>query len=125
MNPSLPSIALRGGAIIEGSYTPGWINSIGDGASGLEISALAGKYLADWLAVSGEVGYRDRDEGVPADLFVNLSGGVLFENIGLGINYKLVDAQSGLQIGVSPDSVPRHGAFFPGWRKTSSSSAER
>lgn len=97
--PSLPSIALRGGAIIEGSYTPGYINSIGDGASGLEVSALAGKYFADWVAVSGEVGYRVRDEGVPSDLFVNVSGGVLFENIGLGINYKLVDAQSGLQIG--------------------------
>lgn len=102
VKPSLPSIALRGGAIIEGSYTPGYINSIGDGASGLELSALAGKFLADWLAVSGEVGYRIRDEDVPEDLFVNLSGGVLFENIGLSVNYKLVDAQSGLQIGVPP-----------------------
>lgn len=97
--PSVPSIALRGGAIIEGSYTPGYINSIGDGASGLEVSALAGKYFADMFAVSGEVGYRVRDEDVPEDLFVNLSGGVLFENIGLSVNYKLVDAQSGLQIG--------------------------
>ena len=108
MNPSMPSIALRGGAIIEGSYTPGYINSIGDGASGLEVSALAGKYLADWLAVSGEVGYRVRDEDVPEDLFLNLSGGVLFENIGLSVSYKLVDAQSGLQIGVPP--------FTPGGR---------
>ena len=99
VKPSLPSIALRAGAIIEGSYTPGWINSIGDGASGLEVSALAGKYLADWVAVSGEIGYRDRDEGVPADFFFNVSGGVLLDNIGLGVNYKLVDAQSGLQIG--------------------------
>ncbi len=108
VNPSMPSIALRGGAIIEGSYTPGYINSIGDGASGLEVSALAGKYLADWLAVSGEVGYRVRDEDVPSDLFLNLSGGVLFENIGLSVNYKIVDAQSGLQIGVPP--------FTPGGR---------
>ena len=111
VKPSLPSIALRAGAIIEGSYTPGYINSIGDGASGLEISALAGKYLADWLAVSGEIGYRDRDEDVPADLFVNVSGGVLFENIGLSVNYKLVDAQSGLQIG-GPGFSPT-GRVFP------------
>lgn len=110
VNPSLPSIALRGGAIIEGAYTPGWINSIGDGASGLEVSALAGKYLADWLAVSGEVGYRVRDEDVPSDLFFNVSGGVLFENIGLGVNYKLVDAQSGLQIG-GPGFSPVTGVF--------------
>ncbi len=99
VKPSLPSLALRGGAIIEGSYTPGYINSIGDGASGLEASALAGKWLTDWLAISGEVGYRVRDEGVPSDLFVNVSGGVLVDNIGLSVNYKLVDAQSGLQIG--------------------------
>ena len=108
VRPSLPSIALRGGAIIEGSYTPGYINSIGDGASGLEASALAGKWLTDWLAVSGEVGYRVRDEDVPSDVFVNVSGGVLFDNIGLSVNYKLVDAQSGLQIGVPP--------FTPGGR---------
>ncbi len=99
VNPSLPSIALRGGAIIEGSYTPGYINSIGDGASGLEVSALAGKFFADMFAVSGEVGYRVRDEDVPTDFFFNVSGGMLVDNIGLGVNYKLVDAQSGLQIG--------------------------
>ena len=99
VNPSLPSVALRAGAIIEGSYTAGYINSIGDGASGLEVSALAGKYFADRFAVSGEVGYRVRDEDVPSDIFLNVSGGVLVDNIGLSVNYKLVDAQSGLQIG--------------------------
>ena len=105
--PSLPSIALRGGAIIKGSYTTGAINAIGDGASGLEVSALAGKFFADMFAVSGEVGYRVRDENVPEDLFVNVSGGLLFENIGLNVNYKIVDAQSGLQIGGPGFSPPR------------------
>ena len=99
VNPSLPSVALRAGAIIEGSYAPGYINSIGDGASGLEVSALAAKVFADRFAVSGEVGYRVRDEDVPSDIFLNVSGGVLLDNIGLSVNYKLVDAQSGLQIG--------------------------
>ena len=99
VNPSMPTVSLRGGAIIAGSYATGAINAIGDGASGLEVSALAGKFLADWLAVSGEVGYRVRDGNVPEDLFVNVSGGVLLDNIGLSVNYKLVDAQSGIQIG--------------------------
>ena len=103
--PSLPSIALRGGAIIKGSYTTGAINAIGDGASGLEVSALAGKYFADMFAVSGEVGYRVRDADVPEDLFVNVSGGMLVDNIGLSVNYKLVDAQSGLDIG-GPGFLP-------------------
>lgn len=111
VKPSLPSIALRGGAIIEGSYAAGYINSIGDGASGLEVSALAGKYFADRFAVSGEVGYRVRDEDVPSDVFVNVSGGVLVDNIGLSVNYKLVDAQSGLQIG-GPGFTPT-GRVFP------------
>ena len=110
VKPSLPSIALRGGAIIAGSYTPGYINSIGDGASGFEVSALAGKYFMDRFAVSGEVGYRDREGDVPADFFLNVSGGVLVDNIGLSVNYKLVDAQSGLQIGVSP-FTPIGGVF--------------
>lgn len=108
VKPSLPSLALRAGAIIAGSYDAGYINSIGDGASGVEVSALAGKFFADRFAVSGEVGYRDREGDVPADVFVNVSGGVLVDNIGLSINYKLVDAQSGLQIGVPP--------FTPGGR---------
>ena len=107
VNPSMPTVSLRGGAIIAGSYATGAINAIGDGASGLEVSALAGKFLADWLAVSGEVGYRVRDGNVPEDLFVNVSGGVLLDNIGLSVNYKLVDAQSGLQIGIARDSSPQ------------------
>ena len=107
VNPSLPSIALRGGAIIKGSYATGAINALGDGASGLEVSALAGKYFADMFAVSGEVGYRVRDENVPEDFFFNVSGGLLFENIGLNVNYKIVDAQSGLQIGGLGFSPPR------------------
>ncbi|MCY3955197.1 MAG: hypothetical protein OXF47_04285 [Nitrospira sp.] len=110
VKPSLPSLALRGGVIIAGSYEAGWINSIGDGASGFEVSALAGKYLTDWLAVSGEVGYRDREGDVPADLFVNVSGGVLVDNIGLSVNYKLIDAQSGIQIG-GPGFSPTTGVF--------------
>lgn len=107
VNPSLPTVALRGGAIIKGSYETGAINAIGDGASGLEISALAGKYFADMFAVSGELGYRVRDKDVPADLFFNVSGGLLFENIGLNVNYKIIDAQSGLQIGGPGFSPPR------------------
>ena len=107
VNPSMPSVALRGGAIIAGSYDTGAINAIGDGASGLEVSALAGKYFADMFAVSGELGYRVRDKDVPSDIFFNVSGGLLFENIGLGVNYKIVDAQSGLQIGGPGFSPPR------------------
>ncbi len=107
-NPSLPTVALRGGAIIAGSYETGAINALGDGANGLELSALAGKYFADRVAMSGEVGYRGRDENVPEDFFLNVSGGVLVhDRVALGINYKLIDAQSGLQIGTPPFTASR------------------
>ena len=100
VRPSLPSVALRAGAIIAGDYETGHINAIGDGGNGVELSALVGKFITDRVALSGEVGYRDRDNDVPADFFLNLSGGVLVGDLlGLSINYKLVDALSGLDIG--------------------------
>ena len=77
------------------------------------MSALAGKYLADMVGrIRRSRVPRPRRRRSRRTLFLNLSGGVLFDNIGLGINYKLVDAQSGLQIGTSTDSVPSR-AFFP------------
>ena len=108
VRPSLPSVALRAGAIIAGDYETGHINAIGDGGNGVELSALVGKFITDRVALSGEVGYRDRDNDVPADFFLNLSGGVLVGDLlGLSINYKLVDALSGLDIGKAPFTPAR------------------
>ena len=108
VSPSLPSIALRAGGIIAGNYKTGYANAIGDGGNGLEVSALVGKFIADRVALSGEFGYRDRDNNIPSDFFMNLSGGVLITNaVGLSINYKLVDALSGLDIGEAPFSRHR------------------
>ena len=108
MSPSLPSIALRAGGIIAGDYETGYANAIGDGGNGLELSAIVGKFFANRVALSGEFGYRDRDNNIPSDFFMNLSGGVLITNaVGLSINYKLVDALSGLDIGEAPFSRHR------------------
>ena len=108
VSPSLPSIALRAGGIIAGNYKTGYANAIGDGGNGLEVSALVGKFIADRVALSGEFGYRDRDNNIPSDFFMNVSGGVLITNaVGLSINYKLVDALSGLDIGEAPFSRHR------------------
>ena len=96
----LPSIALRLGGIIAGNYKTGYINAIGDGGNGLELSAMVGKFFADRVALSGEFGYRDRDNDIPSDFFMNLSGGVLvMKSVGLSINYKLINALSGIDIG--------------------------
>lgn len=108
VSPSLPSIALRAAGIIAGNYETGFANAIGDGGNGLELSAMIGKFFANRVALSGEFGYRDRDNNIPSDFFMNLSGGVLVMNsVGLSINYKLVDALSGLDIGEAPFSRHR------------------
>lgn len=70
--PLTPSLALRVGGIIEGSYDTSATlpHAPGDGASGFETSLLWGKQIGDTgLALFGDFGWRHRTEGVPEDLF--------------------------------------------------------
>jgi hypothetical protein len=102
---SAPSIAVRLGGTKSGSYDTGYINSIGDGADGFEVSGIIGKFITDQIALSGEVGYRYRHD-IPNNVFVNLSGGVLLlDRIGISVNYNMTNAESGLDIG-DPDFNP-------------------
>ena len=108
-----PSIAFRVGAIKAGSYETGYINSLGDGGNGVEVSALIGKYIEDRFAVSGELGYRNRSSGdhdIPANLFARLAAGVILgSRVGVTFNYEMENATSGLQIGgpgFSPSVFP-------------------
>lgn len=111
VNPSMPSIALRAGLIRAGNYETGLINSIGDGGDGFELSAMAGKFLGDRFAVSGEIGYRDRDSDshdIPANWFYRFRAGVFLSNqVSLSLNYDIEDATEGLNIGVPPFSPAR------------------
>ena len=104
-----PSIAFRLGGIKSGSYDTGYINSIGDGADGVEFSGIIGKFITDNIAVSGEAGYRYRND-IPNNVFVNLSGGILLmDRLGVSVNYELTNAESGLDVGgpgFSPDRFP-------------------
>ncbi len=104
-----PSIALRLGGTKAGSYDTGYINSIGDGADGFEISGIIGKYITDRIAFSGEVGYRYRHD-IPNNIFVTLSGGVLIlDGVGVSVNYDMTNAGSGLDVGgpgFAPDRFP-------------------
>ena len=104
-----PSIAVRLGGIKSGSYDAGYINSIGDGAEGVELSGIIGKFITDQIAVSGEFGYRYRQD-IPDNIFVRLSGGVLLMNrVGVSVNYDITNAGSGLDVGgpgFTPDRFP-------------------
>ena len=113
----MPSIAVRLGGIKSGSYDAGYINSIGDGAEGVEFSGIIGKFITDNIAVSGEVGYRFRQD-IPDNIFVRLSGGVLLmDRVGVNVNYDMTNAESGLDISVDPDFSPepfsRNGRGYP------------
>lgn len=61
----LPTLAIRVGGIIGGTYKEDTPASIGDGASGCEVSLLAARALGSRVGVFGDVGYRWRDHGVP------------------------------------------------------------
>lgn len=67
-----PTVALRAGAIINGNYQTLRPDSIGDGASGYEVSLLVGRYLTPSFGVRGEVGIRDRNRGVPNQTFLSV-----------------------------------------------------
>ncbi|MCY4012716.1 MAG: hypothetical protein OXG82_08385 [Gammaproteobacteria bacterium] len=107
---AVPSIAVRLGGIASGDYETGQINSLGDGGSGYEFSAIVGRFFAGRLGLSCEVGQRYRESDIPSEWFANLAalwlvGGV----VTIGLDYRLVDSRGELDIG-APDFTP---ARFP------------
>lgn len=106
----LPSVALRVGAIRAGDYETGYINSLGDGGDGYEVSLVVGRFIGDQVGLSAELGARNRNENIPGERFANLSG-IWFLNdaLTLGVEYRMVNSTSGLQIGgpgFSPNRFP-------------------
>jgi len=71
----LPAVTARLGAIFAGGYDiPTTLPPInpGDGASGFELSLAGGKTVGEGFSVYGQLGYRNRNHGVPDDLFGNV-----------------------------------------------------
>lgn len=95
-----PSAALRMGAIIKGNYEDGNVNSIGDGASGVEFSLLLGKVVTNQFAVSGEIGYRNRNNNVPDEYLLTINAFYNLSNkLFLSTGYYYVNADSDVDIG--------------------------
>ena len=128
---STPSVAARVGVTIPGRYDTGYINSIGDGGSGIEGSLILGKFWSV-AGVSAEIGYRHRgstmvnpdavgaargeDVDIPSEIFMNFWLFVPIREWGrVGANYRIVDATSGLDIGGAGFSPSR----FPGLEEDS------
>mgnify|MGYP000515240965 CR=1 FL=1 len=97
---NVPTTVLRAAVTFQGDYDTGDINAIGDGADGLEVSLIMGRFLTPSLAVSSEIGYRKRSSNVPDDAFYKVGGYVLADSqLSFSFNYSVVDAQDGLDIG--------------------------
>lgn len=96
----LPTVTLRVGGIINGTYDEAFPFSAGDGADGIETSALLAKQLCTGLGLYGEIGYRWRNNNVPDDLFGAFGLAVTYiPNLTLSVGYRHTESQSGPDIG--------------------------
>ena len=90
-------------ATLKGTYdrsSAGQPHSPGDKADALEASVNLAKALGHRLVLVVDIGYRDRYNGVPDDIFysLGLTGNVLPSLI-LGARYRVVDSRGNLDIG--------------------------
>jgi hypothetical protein len=104
---ALPSLALRLGGIVAGTYDENAPFSAGDGASGFEASLLLGKTFGDsGFGAYGDIGYRIRESDVPDDLFGSVGLFKQFQGVfresdafTLSVGYRHVQGLSGPDIG--------------------------
>ena len=95
----VPTISLRVGGIVAGTYDDSFPFSAGDGANGFETSALFAKQFCPGFGFYGEIGYRWRDHNVPDDLFGAAGLAVTFKDVTLSVGYRHTEGQSGPDIG--------------------------
>ena len=110
----VPAVTLRVGAIFAGGYdVPTTLPPInpGDGASGFETSLALGKSFEGGFAVYGELGYRNRNHGVPDDFFGSVGASQRFGSFAVNLGYRRTQGLSGGDIG-GPGFGSKFG--FPG-----------
>ena len=71
-DPALPTLTLRGGAIVKGSYNGARLASLGKGANGFEAAVVLGKQIVPALALWAEIGVQNRSDNVPNATFYEL-----------------------------------------------------
>ena len=95
----LPSVAVRVAAVLGGSYDVGLPTAIGDGADGVDASLIVGRIFAQRIGVSGELGFRNRNDDVPDGTFLNLNGYLLLSpRLILEAQYHRTDSDGDLNI---------------------------
>jgi hypothetical protein len=95
----LPTVAVRVGGVIHGTYDENFPFSAGDGANGLEGSLLLAREICPGFGAFGDVGYRFRDEEVPNDFFASGGFYVGYAGFNATVAYRHVQSTSGPDIG--------------------------
>jgi hypothetical protein len=110
-----PTVSIRVGGIIAGTYDSNLPFSVGDEAHGFESQLLLGKTFGDsGFGMYGDIGYRVRESPVPDDMFGSVG---IFQHLGpvtLAFGYRHVQGLDGLDIGgpgFDPSAGRSHG--FP------------
>ena len=70
--PGVPTLTLRGAAILKGSYDGARLAAIGNDENGVELSLLVGKEVIPGLALWGELGLQNRSGAVPNATFAEV-----------------------------------------------------
>jgi hypothetical protein len=68
----VPTVTLRGAAILKGDYDGARLAAIGNDENGLDLSLLVGKEVVPGLALWAELGVQDRSGGVPNARYVEV-----------------------------------------------------
>jgi len=71
-DPSLPTLTLRGAAILKGSYDGARLAGLGDDANGFELAIVLGKQITAAFALWGQIGVQNRSDNVPNATFYEL-----------------------------------------------------
>jgi hypothetical protein len=97
----MPTLTVRLGGIIEGTYDANFPFSVGDGACGAEVSFLVSRQIFTGFGYYGSIGYRARNQKVPDDLFgsIGVYGG--YRGFSGALGYRHVQGLSGGDIGDS------------------------
>jgi|ERR1041385_445432 hypothetical protein len=108
-----PTLTLRAGGIVAGTYNPNTAFSAGDGANGYEGSLLFGKAICSGFGLYGDIGYRVRDSHVPDEVFGSAGAYATWKSFTLSGGYRSVQSLTGLDIGGPGFSPLTPGHGFP------------
>lgn len=114
-----PTLTLRAGAVIPGTYDSNLPFSAGDGAHAFEGSVLFGKAIGNFgFGLYGDIGYRVRESPVPDDVFGTVGIYQQIDAFTLTVGYRHTQGLSGLDIeGAGWDPGAGRSSGFPALRE--------